>query len=1347
MREQLQAEKSIFLAAIEIHAAAERAAFLEEACAGNPSLRAEVEALLRAHAQPQRLLDLPEARVRTEPEAGKLTSDHCELCSTSADPGASDRESPGAGMLSPPDPGTVRAPRLQDSSTPTLSGYEILGEVGRGGMGVVYRARDVLRNQVIALKTMQRFDATALYRFKQEFRSLAGISHRNLVTLYDLVADREQWFFTMEFVEGVNFLEHVRSPARAAPTAPLRALSSAQLIRLRQALRQLAEGVNTLHEAAKLHRDIKPSNVLVAADGRVVLLDFGVATELDQVGWDHGNEEHIVGTFAYMAPEQGTGLALNPAADWYSVGVLLYETLTGRLPYVAPSLQVLKDKREKDPPAPREVVGEVPDDLDRLCMDLLCRDPARRPDGREVARRLGEGSIRSAVGAVPATAPQRRIPLIGRERHLAGLEEAYATSRQRRAVLVTVHGPSGIGKSALVRHFLERLRGREAVVLAGRCHEHEFVPYKALDPLVDDLGRHLRGRPQDEVEALLPRDIAALTRVFPVLGRIPAVAEAAARCTLSSDPREVRRQAFAALRELLARVGNDRPLVLHIDDLQWGDVDSAHLLVDLLRPPDPPALLLVTSYRSEDADSPCLRALAEALGHAGAIDRRELVVAPLSGMETRELVLRLLGSGAEPRTEEIARESGGNPFFITELVQEVHSGTGPDAAPPQGKITLEGLIQLRAGRLPEGARRLLEVVAVSSRPLAELQAYRAAEVGADGRVLMARLESARFLRGTGSSEEGFLETYHDRIRETVVTGLPPERLRDHHRRLADVLEESGRGDPEQVAVHFEGAGDRDKAGTYYALAADRAAKALAFDQAANLYQRSLGLQSLTQAEGRKLRVKWGDALADAGRGAEAGPVLLDAAEGATALEGLELRRRAAEQFLVSGHIREGADVLQLVLGAVGMRLADGRRRVLLGMLLERVRLRLRGLNFRERSADSTPAEELLRIDACETAFMRLCMWDVPQSILFQTRQLRLALRAGEPFRIGIGLAGEAGFVALQGGPGRARAERVLNQANRLAERLDHPLLLAYTAFNQGLMTWAVGRWRESLTCCDRAEEIATERQVSFAIERTKLQHFSIDCLVLLGQWRELARRLPAWLADARRCGDRFAAGLLLTHSYVPCLAAGKPDHAEEVIRQAQEEWPTPGGSVLSFWSVFGRAEAALYRGEGGRARELIIQGRPFLKRSTETSFVLAAHLRARVALAVAAVTPTGGWLLGRRARLLRTAARDAGRIERRRMPWAEPLARLTRAGISAVRRRNSEALAQLTDAEDGFTAADMSMFAAVARRQRGRLLGGEEGRALVESADAWMTGQGVSDPARITAMLAPGFEAPANEPQ
>ncbi|HYY42024.1 MAG TPA: serine/threonine-protein kinase, partial [Pyrinomonadaceae bacterium] len=310
--------------------------------------------------------------------------------------------------------------------------FELRRRLGAGGMGVVYEAYDRERGRIVALKTLQRASADDLYRFKREFRALADVAHHNLVSLYELMSDGTYWFFTMELVPGVNFLDYVREPyadsaATAATnelptllaTAELNSEASASfqdaptrishtrddlhnsvqvtslaeqsarhcnLPRLREALRQLAQGVYTLHETDQLHRDIKPSNVLVTPEGRVVLLDFGLIMETTAP--ELRERRGLAGTPAYMSPEQIASRPIGKASDWYNVGVILYEALTGRLPFTGTVLDVLERKQQGEPLPPRVLVPSLPADLDALCRDLLRRDPEQRPTGREVLERL-----------------------------------------------------------------------------------------------------------------------------------------------------------------------------------------------------------------------------------------------------------------------------------------------------------------------------------------------------------------------------------------------------------------------------------------------------------------------------------------------------------------------------------------------------------------------------------------------------------------------------------------------------------------------------------------------------------------------------------------------------------------------------------------------------------------------------------------------------------------------------------------------------------------------------------------------------------------------------------------------
>ncbi|MGZ3442187.1 MAG: serine/threonine-protein kinase, partial [Polyangia bacterium] len=540
--------------------------------------------------------------------------------------------------------------------------FEVLRCLGAGGMGVVYEAYDRERQARVALKTLRSLSADGLLRFKREFRDFLDLSHRNLISLGELFSEGRDWFFTMELVEGSSFLDWVRPPKSGAK-APTFANSSLvspsaktvaeftprlrdvslpplDLARLRGALAQLVEGVMALHAAEKVHRDIKPSNVLVAPDGRVVLLDYGLATEA-------GREEQlssadVVGTVEYMAPEQAAARPIGPPADWYAVGVMLYEALTGEVPFAGPALEVLMNKQRLEPAAPSLLQPSTPPELDRLALDLLRFDPARRPNGPEILRRLGVAAVpidRNASRPSLTSTP----PFIGRSAELVELRAAYEASR-RGSVTVHVHGESGVGKSALVRRFTEMLKAElpDAVVLGGACYERETVPYKAVDGLIDALSRYLVRLDKAESATVLPRQAALLASVFPVLSRVEPFADAP-RAPEVRDPQELRLRLFGALRELFARLSDRKPLVLTIDDLQWADADSLALLAEVLRPPEAPALLLVATVRDRsgvgEASGP--QAMNPSRG-----ELRHLHLSRMSNDEARELAQLLIARAA-----------------------------------------------------------------------------------------------------------------------------------------------------------------------------------------------------------------------------------------------------------------------------------------------------------------------------------------------------------------------------------------------------------------------------------------------------------------------------------------------------------------------------------------------------------------------------------------------------------------------------------------------------------------------------------------------------------------------------
>ena len=254
---------------------------------------------------------------------------------------------------------------------------------------------------------------------------------------------RTHCFFTMELVDGLGVSDYIRtSVAAAGMTCAEGQRVDAGLVR--SVLRQLVAGVSALHGNGKLHRDIKPSNIMVRPDGRVVILDFGLMSDARP---SPAADDRMAGTPAYLAPEQHAGADASEASDWYAVGVTLYEALTGRLPFEGSWHELGSRKRHSDPPPPASIEPHVPDDLNEICMGLLCRDPERRLSGRDALDTLVDRGS-PATGDPSARAAQADAMLC-RPRAAAGDSDRIVRRGQR--------GPrGGCLRSRPLRHRQDR---------------------------------------------------------------------------------------------------------------------------------------------------------------------------------------------------------------------------------------------------------------------------------------------------------------------------------------------------------------------------------------------------------------------------------------------------------------------------------------------------------------------------------------------------------------------------------------------------------------------------------------------------------------------------------------------------------------------------------------------------------------------------------------------------------------------------------------------------------------------------------------------------------------------------
>jgi eukaryotic-like serine/threonine-protein kinase len=1276
------------------------------------------------------------------------------------------------------DSGTLTAhSSAQTAGIPEWRGnqrFEVVRRIGEGGMGVVYEALDRERGQIVALKSLLSFTPAALFRFKQEFRTLADVQHPNLVRLYELVAtEGDNIFFTMELVSGSDFLSYVRKPGTSRDaeqalrilsvshtrhdqlTAPVRlsaddpstprlapAASPADFDRLRRALRQLVEGVKALHGAGKLHRDIKPSNVLVTPDGRVVILDFGVATDLSRRADANLSEtDEVVGTVRYMAPEQAMAETPTPASDWYSVGVVLYEALVGRAPFTGSAVDVLSMKSTQDPLPPAECVEGVPADLDALCRALLDPDPAKRPTGWEILKRLGTTrSLRPVPSSLPVVEPSRRADLVGRERQLASLREAFEQALSGHAVTVRVAGASGMGKSAVATHFLEGLVGRgEALVLRGRAYERESVPYKAVDSVVDALSRHLVHLEEQGQALDLPGDIGALSRVFPVLRRVASIGEVAE--TAVTDPNLVRRRAFSALRSLLGTLSARQPLVIYIDDAQWGDADSAALLLELVRPPDAPPVLYVMTQRDEEADTSLFLKEMRRRWPEGA-EIRDITVGPLDPADAKRLALALLDRSdelAQRTARAAARESRGSPFLVEELVRHNVNLLARENGDTLDALTLRQMVAQRLERLPADARRLLEIVAVSGRPLAVSLVAQASGTGAEVDKAISAARARRLLRTGLRDGSEIVETSHDAFRQTIVAQLAAPALREHHEQLARALEAAPGADPEAIAVHLLGAGDGARGAQFAEHAAEEAIAKLAFDHAARLLRMALETHPSSSGETRRLRARLATVYEWAGLGEEAARAYLEAAEGAPSLQRAELERAASIELLASGRMVEGCAALHRVVAAVGLSAPQSVLGAVFWLIVHRVRLAIlsrSGFRYIPRPTDAIPRLERARVDSVYSAAIGFAFTNVILATCMAARSLLMALRFGDRFQIMRAAGVEASQHAGVGGK-LGKLERTLADfAQRLAEEEGTALALAFVKGNQGVRVYLRGEWKKALEMLDDSTASIEMHDHSAGWQST-VKVFACWSLNFLGEHRELAKRHAALLDDAERRGDMFSSVQLRDGSLaILRLVADDPEGARREAAQAMAIWPDDRYLLQHWHRLYGEGEIELYVGDGAKAYARVDRDSVPLKKSlllkVQHMRVQTAFLRGRCAIASLEAEPA------MRVQRLAETRRLARRLEREGMGWSAPFAAILDACVAHAEGDRASAIQGLKAAIDRAVAADMAGYATAARHQLGLLLGGEEGGELVARAEEAMRAQGVRVPARFASTLVPG---------
>lgn len=1196
--------------------------------------------------------------------------------------------------------------------------FELVRSLGEGGYGAVYEAYDRELQMRVALKQLSRVGADALLRFKREFRALADMRHPNVVRLYELFEEDGSWFFTMELLEGESFGAHVR---------PRLAAKGYDELRLRDSLRALGSALSAVHRAGLVHRDLKPDNVIVTPEGRVVLLDFGLVVHI--VPTSSSEEYGLFGTADYMAPEQADGGTVAPAADWYAFGAMLYEALTGHLPFYGSAIEVLLQKRRALPTAPTTLIPALPEDLSDLCMRLLAIDPAARPTAAEILPVL-RGRRDSVPPPPGSTPPLARSEPFGRDRELGQLRESFGSARQGPSRLCILEGDSGLGKSTLMHHFAGSVVEIDpsVLVLRGACYERETVPFKAFDGIIDALAFELGALPEEAYREFVPVQGNLLVRAFPVLERIALIADAGGR--IPADPTAQRRLVFDGLVSLLRGLSLHAPLLICIDDLQWADTDSLALLHALLTSVDSPRCLFLATarplHRFERALGSSLRAVLE----ASCTERL-----PLSAMDldaARALTRNMAGERLnEAQVEAVVRESEGHPMFLAELVRTLIE-QGP--AHQQG-ASLDEAILRRVARLPLAARTFLQLLAVASTPLQRSLLRGALSLSGEELIQsLGELSTAHLVRAFG---EGAVECYHDRVRESVLSALDPQTRAASHEKLARALEGQSPDAPARIGSHWLGAGEPKRAIAWLERAAVAAQEMFAFEQEAVLYAELLLLSA--HAEPGRVhgwRVARGGALANAGRSADAALAYLSALEGGDATQAAALRQFAVQALLQAGEVDRGLSEMRTLFRQTDLAFSETTTRALLRIGVHRMVLKFSRYWVEPLPDAQVRASDLADLERLFDLARPLGWVDMMRGVELQNRHMRLALRARDARHLSLALAYEGAFIEASEGA-TALADRCLERAAELASRVGDPYLHAVVKGNSGLMAF----FRLQL---DKASELLTEAERIYredcvgasgplGVVRTNL----LTTLLLQGENGSHAASAVEWLREAQDRGDNLAytSLIVLGGGYNVQLTLGDVQSAEHLVDACIAGWPSQPFSPQHLGHIVSKVN--IRRAQGGAGAHEYIEQRWHEVESSllgRSGFTRGALLPIRAHCALDAALVARG---DERTRLVTHAARQVKALSKLKTPSARVRERLLSAQVLIMRKEVEPAVAVLRALLASPEVEVLSLERAAGTYLLGRLLGGDEGKTLVASATSWAASKGFRDPLLPFRMTAP----------
>jgi len=764
-----------------------------------------------------------------------------------------------------PQPPAKARPQAASVPPPTsfVNGrYTVKKFLGEGGKKKVYLVHDKAldRDVAFALIKTEKLDDVSRLRFSREAQVMGRLGdHHNIMTIYDMGDEKGQPYIVLPLmpkgdVEGL------------IEKAPEHRLPIEQAVGIAKAV---CRGLKYAHAKGIIHRDIKPGNVWLSGDGTVKVGDFGLALAVDLSRLT--NEGMMVGTYYYMPPEQAMGGEITAQADFYSLGAMLYEMVTGRPPFSGDDMVAIIGQHINTPPvSPNWHRPDLPPALAALIMRLLEKDPQKRPASASEVLKMLEAieagkaeELSTEQSKALAENPLYRRVFVGREAELRQLQSAFDAAASGQGSLTMVVGEPGIGKTALCEQLATYVALRGGRVLVGHCYEEGSLslPYLAF---VEALRAYAQACDVNLLREELGSGASDVARI---------VSEIRERLRIEprpkGDPEEGRYRLLQAVSDFLGSAAVAKPLLIVLEDLHSADRGTLEMLEHVARNLGDKRLLLVGTYRDIEVDRthPLSAALAELrrLPHFGRV-----LLRGLNADEVRRMLSGIAGQDAPwGLAEAVHRQTEGNPLFVQEVVRylaeegiiekeggrwRAKTDTPVEMRIPDG---LRDVIGKRLSSLSESCNKVLSVAAVIGRDFQMEVLQKVAGMSDDElfRALEEAKKAAVIEERPGIGAKVSYRFAHAFFRQTLYEEtIAPRRIRLHQqvaRALEDIYHNRLEQHAAELAEHFSYSSDRadlEKAVSYGEMAARRATDVYSYGEAVRLLEQALKVEEVLDPE-------------------------------------------------------------------------------------------------------------------------------------------------------------------------------------------------------------------------------------------------------------------------------------------------------------------------------------------------------------------------------------------------------------------------------------------------------------------------------------------------------------------